>query len=170
MAQRSPAVEELERLCQDSTYSAQSYFEAAKAATFWGRTAVFLPALVAAVAGIVAALYSARLGGSVSAVAGAVAATASFMGSDGKPELYRESARRYTNLRHTARLEVAMAGTKTEPELEAILRGLHERRAAIVLDDEPVSNWLYARAARRIAAGVTAYAPGLARRDDASAG
>jgi hypothetical protein len=149
----------MERLERDATYSAQSYFEAAKGATFWGRTAVFFPALVAAVAGIVSALYSARVGGSVSAVAGAVAATAAFVGPGGKAETYRESARRYTNLRHATRLELALAGSRSEQELETILRRLHEERAAIVLNDEPVSNRFYDKAARRIAAGVISYDP-----------
>ncbi|MFF7172910.1 hypothetical protein [Streptomyces pseudovenezuelae] len=148
---------ELERLEHDATYSAQAYFEAAKSTSFWSRTVVFLPALVAATAGIISTLYSARIGGSISAVAGAVAATASFLGSGGRAESYRESARRYTNLRHAARLEVAMTGTRSEQDLETILRSLHQERAAIVLTDEPVSNRFYARASRRISAGVTAY-------------
>ncbi|MEU6064992.1 MULTISPECIES: hypothetical protein [Streptomyces] len=154
-----PPVAELERLHRDATYSAQSYFEAAKATAFWARTAVFLPALVAAVAGLLSALYSARVGGSISAVAGAVAATASFLGPGGRTEAYRESARRYTNLRHAARLEVAMSGSRSEQELETTLRRLQAERAAIVLSDEPVSNRFYDRAARRIATGVTSYDP-----------
>ncbi|WP_327722294.1 hypothetical protein OG381_48130 [Streptomyces sp. NBC_00490] len=151
-----PSVVELERLDRDAAYSAQAYFEAAKATAFWTRTAVFFPALVAAVAGIVSALYSAQVGGSISAVAGAVAATAAFLGPGGKTEAYRESARRYTNLRHATRLEVAMAGSRNEQELEAILRRLCQERAAIVLTDEPVPNRVY-RASRRIAAGVLSY-------------
>ncbi|MEJ8667524.1 hypothetical protein WKI71_00100 [Streptomyces sp. MS1.AVA.1] len=54
-------------------------------------------------------------------------------------------------------MELALAGSRSEQELETVLRRLHEERAAIVLNDEPVSNRFYDKAARRIAAGVIAY-------------
>lgn len=75
-----PYTSQLNNLSEDAGYSAQSYFEAAKAAEFWGRAIVFVPALLGAVAAIIVALGGTREWGAVGAVAGAVAATASFLG------------------------------------------------------------------------------------------
>lgn len=153
----STSVELLTTLSTDANYSAQSYFEAAKSADFWSRVIVFVPALVSALAGMITAFYSIKVGGPISAVSGAVAATASFIGSGKQASSYRESARKYTNLRHAARLEIALSHTKTQEELEEIVRALFERRESIVSSDEPVSNRFFNRASERIDAGVTSY-------------
>lgn len=153
----SPSLDLLTTLSTDANYSAQSYFEAAKSADFWSRIIVFLPALVAALAGMITAFYSIKIGGPISAVSGAVAATAAFIGSGKQASSYRESARKYTNLRHAARLEIAVSQSKTEPELEKVVRDLFERREAIVSSDEPVPNRFFDRASKRIDAGVTSY-------------
>ncbi|MFB7289873.1 hypothetical protein [Actinacidiphila glaucinigra] len=147
----------LETLSTDAEYSAQTYFEAAKSADFWSRIIVFFPALISAVAGMVTAFYSVKVGGPISAISGAVAATASFIGSGKQAGFYRDSARKYTNLRHAVRLEISMGGTKTETEMEEVTRTLFERRQSIVSADEPVPNRFFNRASKRIRAGVTSY-------------
>lgn len=156
-ADSNPRVEVLNQLRIDATYSAQTYFEAAKSAEFWSRTIVLLPALVSALAGVLTALYSVKLGGSISAVAGAVAATASFMGSSAQVSSYRESAKRYTVLRHAAQMEMTLAASRTDEELEEVVRRLSEQRASVVSTDAPVSNRFFNRASKRIDAGVTSY-------------
>ncbi|WP_159029850.1 hypothetical protein [Streptomyces marincola] len=150
-------MELLETLSTDANYSAQTYFEAAKSADFWSRVIVFFPALVSAAAGMVTAFYSVRIGGPISAISGAIAATASFIGSGKQAGFYRDSARKYTNLRHAVRLEISLAGAKTEAEMEEITRALFERRQSIVSTDEPVPNRFFDRASSRISAGVTSY-------------
>ena len=154
---RSPSLEILATLSTDANYSAQTYFEAAKSADFWSRVIVFFPALVSALAGVMTSFYSLKIGGPTSAISGAIAATASFIGSGKQAGFYRDSARKYTNLRHAVRLEIALAGSKSEAEMEEVARTLFERRQAIVATDEPVPNRFFDRASKRIDAGVTSY-------------
>ncbi|MFH8479741.1 hypothetical protein [Streptomyces sp. NPDC018055] len=142
----------------DATYSAQSYFEAAKSAEFWSRVIVFIPALISAFAGVLSAVYAVKLGGSISAMAGAIAATASFMGSSKQVSSFKESARKYTALRHAAQLEISLLSSKTEQEREEIVRVLSDMRSKIVATDDPVPNRFFEKASRRIDSGVTSYA------------
>jgi len=44
-----PYLAQLKKLNEDASYSAQSYFEAAKSAEVWGRAIVFVPAVLGAV-------------------------------------------------------------------------------------------------------------------------
>jgi hypothetical protein len=47
-ADLEPYLKELDNLYEDASYSAQTYFEAAKSAEMWGKAIVFIPALVRA--------------------------------------------------------------------------------------------------------------------------
>ena len=147
----APYVKELERLQGNSLYSAQAYFEAAKFSETVGRLFVFLPALVSAVAGTIIATGGTKAWGVASAVSGAVAATASYLGSERKSTSYRTSARRYTGLRHRLTFESSILGNKdTLPEVEEVTRSLTAEYQEIVAADDPVPNSLYEKARKRI--------------------
>ncbi|MGI9062770.1 MAG: hypothetical protein ACR2FQ_02975 [Pseudonocardiaceae bacterium] len=150
-----PYVSQLYTIREDAAYSAQSYFEAAKSAEFWGRAIVFVPALLGAIAGIIVALGGTREWGAVGAVVGAVAATASFLGSDRKSGSFKDSARQFTKLRHRAAMEIKLAARKaTESELEGTLRSLRRDYDSVVNASDPVPNRAFTKAKRRINAGV----------------
>src|SRR4051812_8111886 len=149
--QIDPYIKELERLQENSLYSAQAYFEAAKFSEVVGRLFVFLPAIVSAVAGTVIATGGAKTWGVASAVSGAVAATASYLGSERKSTSYRNSARRYTSLRHRLTFEASILANKdTLSEVEEATRTLTVEYQDIVASDDPVPNFLYEKARKRI--------------------
>ncbi|MEV0314545.1 SLATT domain-containing protein [Nonomuraea fuscirosea] len=154
----SPYLSELDTLYDDASYSAQSYFEAAKSAEFWGKAIVFLPAIASAIAALLVALDMPEQWGSVGAIAGAVAATASFLGSEKRASSYKETGRRFTELRHAARLERSLASNRqNEEEIEDKLRSLRQEYAAIVSTSELVGNRFFAKAKQRIDHGVLSY-------------
>jgi hypothetical protein len=153
-----PYMSQLLTLSEDANYSAQTYFEAAKSAEFWGRAIVFVPAVLGAIAGVIVALSGIREWGAVSAVAGAVAATASFLGSDRKSASFKESAKKFTNLRHRAAMEVKLAHRQlSEEDLGAILRSLRKEYEAVVLVTEPAPGRAFSKAQSRIKEGVLDY-------------
>ncbi|WP_157863421.1 hypothetical protein [Streptomyces sp. Root431] len=147
----APYLTELERLQGNSLYSAQAYFEAAKFSEAVGRLFVFLPALVSAIAGAIIAAGGAKAWGIASAVAGAVAATASYLGSERKSTSYKSSARSYTGLRHRLAFEASLLRNRsTITEVEETTRSLSTEYQKIVSSDDPVPNFLYERARKRI--------------------
>ncbi|MBP2707351.1 SLATT domain-containing protein [Microbispora sp. RL4-1S] len=153
-----PYLIELERLYEDASYSAQSYFEAAKSAEFWGKAIVFIPAVVTAATSLLIALGGDKQWGAVGAVAGAVAATASFLGSGKQVSSYKDSGRRFTELRHKARMERTLAIKKpSETDLEKQLRTLRKEYGEVVSSSELIPNRLFKRVQRRIGAGVLSY-------------
>jgi hypothetical protein len=153
-----PYVSQLQALSEDAAYSAQTYFEASKSAEFWGRAIVFVPALLGAIAGVIVALSGVREWGAVGAVAGAVAATASFLGSDRKAASFKDSAKKFTNLRHRATMEVELASRQSsEEDLAAVLRSLRKEYEAVVLVTEPAPSNAFSKAQSRIKAGVLEY-------------
>lgn len=155
----SPYVGELRKIYEDASYSAQAYFEAAKRADFWGRAIVSIPALLGAAAGVVVALGGAKEWGSVGAVAGVVAATASLLGSNQNSDSFKQSARAFTQIRHRAGTEIALAARKdSEGELGDVLRSIREEYGSVVAGSEPVPGRAFKKAQRRIGAGVLEYA------------
>lgn len=153
-----PYVSEMDKLYEDATYSAQSYFEAAKSAEFWGKAIIFIPAIASAVAALLVALDMPKQWGSVGAIAGAVAATASFLGSDKRATAYKETGRRFTELRHEVRLERSLVSRRqNEVEIEDKLRSLRREYGAIVVTSELVGNRFFARAKQRIEGGALSY-------------
>ncbi|MFI9644468.1 hypothetical protein ACIG87_31230 [Micromonospora sp. NPDC051925] len=153
----SAYIAELDRMYEDSNYSAQTYFEAAKSAEFWGKAIVFLPALAASVASILVATGQSKQWGAVGAVTGAVAATSAFLGSDRKAKSLRDAANRFTALRHTIRLEKTACGNKDQDEIDQLVRSLRGEYNAIVASNELVANRFFNRAHRRIGSGVLDY-------------
>jgi hypothetical protein len=153
-----PYLAQLRKLDEDATYSAQSYFEAAKSAEIWGRAIVFVPAVLAAVAALIVALGGAKEFGAAGAVAGAVAATASFLGTDRKASSFKDSARQFTRLRHRASLELDLAERSDgEASLNAVVRALRKEYEDVVSVGEPVPGRAFRKAQKRIGAGVLTY-------------
>ncbi|MEV0408520.1 hypothetical protein [Actinoallomurus sp. NPDC050550] len=153
-----PLLREMDSLYEDATYTATAYFEAAKAAEFWGKLMVFLPALISALAGFAVALNASNKFGTLSAISGAVAATGAFLGAERKAPFYKDSARLFTRLRHNVRLERRVAlQAQSYTDLEAVVRSLRAEYNDLVLKSEPTSNRLFKKAQKRIAAGVMAY-------------
>ncbi|MFG1952841.1 hypothetical protein [Micromonospora sp. NPDC048830] len=150
-------VKELDRLYEDCSYSSQTYFEAAKSAEFWGRTLVFGPAAAAALASLLVALGLSKQWGAVGAISAAIAATASFLGSDRRATALRDTARRFTTLRHLIRLERTLAISKTSEELQSSVRALLDQYSSIAAANELASNRFFRKAQDRIRAGVLDY-------------
>lgn len=154
--QAQPYIDVLERLYENATYSAQAYFEATKSAEFWGKTIVFVPAVASAVSGILTAFGFDKSWGAVSAVAGVIAATGSFLGAERKAPIFKDSARKYTQLRHQARLLQSLALERASTEQLAVeVERLGDSYQGIVAGDEPMPNRFFKRASNRIKTGVT---------------
>ncbi|WP_433151204.1 SLATT domain-containing protein [Actinomadura nitritigenes] len=151
-------IAELDRLYDDASYSAQSYFEAAKSAALWGKTFILFPALVSSLSSFVIALGWSKSWGTLGAIAGAVAATAAFLGSDKKANSHLNSARNFTDIRHAARLEMSLAqGSTNVGQLEEKLRALRAEYSAVNSGIEPISNRFFRKAQKRIDGGVLSY-------------
>ncbi|MGF1339558.1 hypothetical protein ACQSMD_05450 [Streptomyces flavovirens] len=149
--------EELKRIQSNCLYNAQAYFEAAKSAELWGRLMVFLPASVTAVTGLLVAVGAGKEFGALAAVAGAVAATASFLGSTKKATDFLASARSYTALRHKVHSELSFL----RPEVDFVMvqeraREFNEEYIRIAATDIPVPNNKFAKASKRIERGAAA--------------
>ncbi|MER7464225.1 SLATT domain-containing protein [Streptomyces sp. NPDC097981] len=147
---------ELKRIHGNCLYSAQGYFEAAKSAEKWGRLMVFIPACVTAVSSFLAAV---KVGPGVffsglGAVAGAIAATAAFLGSPKKAADHLASARAYTALKHRADTEISLMTEASDlAVLEARTRELSADYVRITSTDTPMGNRFYDKARQRIQQG-----------------
>ncbi|MFF3006624.1 SLATT domain-containing protein [Kitasatospora sp. NPDC057940] len=146
----------LERIQSNCLYTAQGYFEAAKSAEKWGRLMVFIPACVTAISGFLVAVkvgpeaFFSGLG----AVAGAVAATAAFLGSPKAAADHLASARAYTALKHRADAEISlMTEASNLAALEARTRELSTDYIRITSTDTPMANKFYEKARQRIQQG-----------------
>ncbi|MBP2476741.1 hypothetical protein JOF53_005613 [Crossiella equi] len=149
---------QLRKISEDCQYSAQTYFEAAKIAEYWGRVVVFIPALLGALSGVFVALFGVRELGAVSAISGAVAATASFVGVDKRSSSFKDSAKGFTRLRHQASLELDLMGARSSvQELEDLVRSLRKDYEAIVSVTEPAPDRAFRKARSRICGGVLKY-------------
>ncbi|MEU3720478.1 SLATT domain-containing protein [Streptomyces californicus] len=148
--------EQLESLHGNCLYSAQAYFEAAKRAELWGRLMIFLPACVSAVSGFMSYIGPKPFWGALAAIAGSVAATASFIGATKKATDFLNSARSYTVLRHKVKLELrfllADSGVSFE-EARGRVEKLNNDYTQIVASDIPVPNRSFNVASKRIEQG-----------------
>ncbi|MEU0184178.1 hypothetical protein ABZ312_23750 [Streptomyces sp. NPDC006207] len=146
---------ELERIHENCLYSAQAYFEAAKRAEFWGRLMVFIPACMSAISGFMSTLHKNPIWGAISAIAGAVAATASFLGVTKKASDFQSSARSYTALRHNVQMEIGLLSKDDSwDHAQGILRSMNAAYVQIVATDIPVTNRAFSVARRRIHQGM----------------
>jgi len=158
-ADATPYLIQLKKLTEDASYSAQAYFEATKAAEIWGRAIVFVPAVLGAIAALIVALGGPKEFGAAGAVAGAVAATASFLGTDRKASSFKDSARQFTRLRHRASLELDLSSrAETEANLDSVVRALRKEYEDVVSVGEPVPERAFRRAQKRISGGILTYA------------
>lgn len=158
MSDAQPYVRQLEKIREDADYTAQGYFEAAKSAEFWGRTIVFVPAVLGALGGLLVALGLPKEIGAVSAVAGVIAATASFLGSEKRAASFKDSARRFTQIRHRTGMEIDLSSRAVdEATLNTTVRDLRQDYDTIVGTSEPIPNRSFKRAQKRISGGVLDY-------------
>lgn len=145
---------ELERIQENCLYSAQGYFEAAKSAELWGRLMVFIPACITAISGFATAVGGSKSFGAFSAVAGAIAATASFLGSSKKATDFLASARSYTALRHKVHSETSFLTPEADyTVVEAVAREFNSEYVRITTTDVPMPNRFFEKAQRRIDQG-----------------
>ncbi|MEU9045834.1 MULTISPECIES: hypothetical protein [unclassified Kitasatospora] len=153
-AQSDSIISQLEEMHQNCLYSAQAYFEASKRAELWGRLMTFLPACTSAISGFISAMASHPEWGALSAVSGAVAATASFLGGTKKATDFLSSARSYTTLRHKIKLELRLVSAEIDlPGALDRLQKLNSEYLQIVSTDSPVPNRSFEFARRRIQQG-----------------
>jgi hypothetical protein len=149
---------EFSRIAEDANYSAQSYYEASKGAEFWGKTIVFLPAVVAAVSSFLVALGQSRLWGVVSAVSAVITATASFLGAQRQAVSFRASGNSFTKIRHNARMWCdSLVDIESEDESKAALMRLRKEYDTAIDQLELPSTHYFKRASKRIASGVLKY-------------
>lgn len=145
---------QLELMHENCLYSAQAYFEASKRAELWGRLMVFIPACVSAVSGFMSSFGNRAFWGGIAAVAGAVAATASFLGATKKASDFLISARAYTILRHKVKLEIQFLSQDADyGEIRRRVEELNTEYTQIVASDVPVPNRSFNLASRRIEEG-----------------
>lgn len=116
---------------------------------------VFIPACVSALSGFMSAMNKAPTWGAVSAVAGTVAATASFLGATKKAADFQSSARSYTALRHNVHMEIALLSTARDwIDAQSTLRSLNSSYVQIVSTDVPMPNRAFNVARKRIQQGM----------------
>ncbi|MFF3936025.1 SLATT domain-containing protein [Streptomyces phaeofaciens] len=145
---------QLESMHGNCLYSAQAYFEASKRAELWGRLMVFMPACVSAISGFMSSLGDRAFWGGISAVSGAVAATASFLGATKKASDFLTSARSYTILRHKVKLELQFLSAEADySETRRRVEELNSEYTQIAATDIPVPNRSFGVASRRIEQG-----------------
>ncbi|MEU5246042.1 hypothetical protein AB0G81_18315 [Streptomyces asoensis] len=145
---------QLESMHGNCLYSAQAYFEASKRAELWGRLMVFMPACISAISGFMSSLGDRAFWGGIAAVAGAVAATASFLGATKKASDFLTSARAYTILRHKVKLELQFLSAEADyGEVRRRVEELNAEYTQIVAIDIPVPNRSFGVASRRIEQG-----------------
>jgi hypothetical protein len=148
---------ELERIQSNCLYNAQAYFEAAKSAELWGRLMVFLPACVTAISGVLVAVGAGKEFGALSAAAGAIAATASFLGNTKKATDFLASARSYTALRHKLHSELSFLGPEGDfASAQERAREFNDEYIRVAAADIPVPNKKFAKASKRIEQGAAA--------------
>ena len=155
---RSLYKSEFDRLVEDANYSAQTYYEASKAAEFWGRSIVFFPALLAAVSSLLVTFGLSRLWGAVAALSAAITATASFLGTQRQAAAFRASGNNFTKIRHEARMwRDSLVEIQPESEILAALKELRKEYASAVDQVELPSNHYFAKASKRIEQGFLDY-------------
>jgi hypothetical protein len=149
---------EFGKLVEDANYSAQTYYEASKAAEFWGKSIVFIPALLATVASLLVTLGLSRLWGAVGALSAAIAATASFLGTQRQAAAFRASGNIFTKIRHEARMwHDSLVEIQPESEILGALKELRKEYASAVDQIELPSNRFFTKASKRIERGVLDY-------------
>jgi hypothetical protein len=155
-----PYVDELDRLYIDALYGAQTQFEASKRLARHARMLILFPSSLAAIAGFLVAVGLPPWIGAVSAVAGVMSATASYLGADRKPAAYLRTAQRFTELRHEVRRSRDLARHAASVEqLRTAVETLGQRYANIVDSSEPTTNKDYTLADQRIKDGTFDYEP-----------
>jgi hypothetical protein len=149
---------EFNRLYEDASYSAQTYYEASKGAEFLGRAIVYVPALLASVSSLLIILGLSKDWGAVGIASGIVSATSSFLGTERKAAAFRHSGNSFTKLRHEARLWRDTL-VETRPETEAIdaLKKLRSDYNEVVEVIELPGNHFFKKASRRITKNVLQY-------------
>ncbi len=161
---------EFDKLYTDATYSAQTYYEAAKSADFTGRAIVYIPALLAAVASLLIILGLSKNWGVVGVASGIITATSSFLGTQQKAAAFRNSGNSFTKLRHDARMW-RDTFVEVQPESDAIdaLKTLQGKYSDIVEGIQLPANRFFQRASNRISSKILEYdgpAQGSKRRLD----
>ena len=155
---RSLYKSEFGKLVEDANYSAQTYYEASKSADFWGKSIVFFPALLAAIASLLVTLGLSRLWGAVGAVSAAITATASFLGTRRQAAAFRASGNTFTKIRHEARMwHDSLVQIQPEDDILRALKELRKEYASAVDQIELPSNRYFTRAGKRIGQGVLDY-------------
>ncbi|QOV35253.1 hypothetical protein IM697_35070 [Streptomyces ferrugineus] len=156
-AQHESLKEQLQSMHGNCLYSAQTYFEASKRAELWGRLMVFLPACVSAVSGFMTSIGPRSFWSALAAVAGSVAATASFLGATKKAADFLSSARSYTILRHKIKLEMQFLSLDpdvTFDEARSRVELLNTEYTQIISSDIPSPNRSFSVASKRIEEGM----------------
>jgi hypothetical protein len=153
-----PYAAELNKIYIDALYNSQAYFEASKRLARTARLLVFFPAILAAVAGFLVAVGLPQWIGAVSAVAGAMSATASYLGADRKAAAYTRTAQLFTQLRHDVRRTRDLAEVAASvAHLRASLESFSTRYSEIIGSAEPTDNKDFEVAQKRIAEGAFDY-------------
>lgn len=150
-------VEECHNLYEDCNYTAVTYFAAAKSADRWAKGMIFWPAVISAVAAFLVALDQPGQIAAVSAVASAIVATASYLGTGRRPDSLLNTANQLTVLRHKVRLEITLASRLDDATLESTVRDLRAEYAGIVATNELVSDRFFTAAQKKIKANTLKY-------------
>jgi hypothetical protein len=91
---------EFNRLYEDTSYSAQTYYEASKGAELLGRGIVYVPALIAAISSLLVILGLSKFWAIGGVTAGIVSATSSFLETNAKAASFLQSGNAFTKIRH----------------------------------------------------------------------
>lgn len=149
---------EFDKLYTDASYSASTYYEASKGASFVGRTIVFFPALLAAISSMLILFGLSTLWGVVGVASGIISATSSFLGADRKADSFRKTGTAFTKLRHEARMwRDVLVEVRPEEEVIEALKDLRSEYNGVVDELELPGNFYFKKASRRIEQGVLGY-------------
>ncbi len=152
---REPMWAKCRSIEENSLYNAQTHFEEARRRTVWSRWLLIGPSLLSFGAGTAVALGAPRPVGVLALVGGLIAGLAGAL--DISQNVYRhiQAGNAFTALRHDAEtLRITFGPLKTDDELVAAIRELHDRYNTLVSSTDTTSQRAFETARARIHQGV----------------
>lgn len=166
-AKRESLLRECKVLAENSLYAAQAHFVIARQAVWRTRLFLLVPAVVAAVSGILTSVGLPGWIGAFGSAAALVIAVATFLGADRMERDHKTAGNLFTCLRHEARsLDETFHLGLTDEQLLVEVRRLSDRYSSLAEMMEVTDQKAYAEARRRIKSGT--FKPDF--RDDAGVG
>lgn len=154
---RTSAIEEAQRIEEDSLYSARGHFEAARA---WSHLHLWIgipTTITAAIAGISALNSYPVLSGVLSLFVAAFSALNTFLNPNARANLHSKAGNSFNSLRNDARIFRNIDCQSSENSIPEKLHSLNERRNTLNIESPQIPRFAYLRGRKRIQDGESSY-------------